>query len=94
VSRRTLPPAPAPRPPEEPGRNEDPRDGVRAAAEKFGVSSIMELVRLGSDATSETVRVAALREVLDRGFGRPPSATPKSGETQTIYLILDDGYDA
>ena len=54
---------------------------VRALAEKYGPKAIAELARLATKAKSEATRVAAIRELLDRAYGRPgqplkPAALP------------------
>jgi hypothetical protein len=51
---------------------------IRAAAQKHGSEMITELVRLATNATSEQARVAAIKEVLDRGYGK--TAQPLTGE--------------
>lgn len=53
---------------------------VKAIAQKFGPSAIKELAALaGLDgdevkATNEAARIAALKEVLDRAYGKPAQA--------------------
>jgi len=44
------------------------RDMARAHAHE----AIEELARLALKAKSETARIAAIRELLDRGYGKPP----------------------
>ena len=51
---------------------------------------LAELARLACNATSESVRVTAIKEILDRAHGRPSGA---SGEGGTLcYVLVDDGY--
>lgn len=47
---------------------------VRQYASTFTAEAIDGLVALGRTAESEQARVAAWREVLDRGCGKPPQA--------------------
>ena len=44
---------------------------VREAALKHGPGAVSELARLMTNAESESVRIAACREILDRAYGRP-----------------------
>jgi hypothetical protein len=73
--------------------HEAPEFDAGALARSHGPAAIAELLRLGIEATSEPVRLAALRELLERGFGRISAAAgSEKGET-LCYLMLDDGYD-
>ncbi|HVO01482.1 MAG TPA: hypothetical protein VMT54_04735 [Candidatus Cybelea sp.] len=45
------------------------------------------------EAESGSVRVAALRELLERGFGRPGRGAPGSDGQTVTYVIVDDGYE-
>lgn len=45
---------------------------IRLLAQKYGPDAVKELFRLATKATSEAARVAALRELLDRGYGKSP----------------------
>jgi hypothetical protein len=47
---------------------------LRALARAHAADAIEELARLAVKAKSETARVAAIRELLDRGFGKPAQA--------------------
>lgn len=55
---------------------------VRQYASKFTKEAVLALVHIGRDAEApHAARVAAWREVLDRGPGRPPQAvTGADGE--------------
>jgi hypothetical protein len=44
---------------------------VQELARQHAPSAIVELARLALKAKSETARIAAIRELLDRGYGRP-----------------------
>jgi hypothetical protein len=44
---------------------------LRESARAHAAEAIAELARLAVHAKSETARIAAIRELLDRGFGRP-----------------------
>ena len=75
-------------------REENGYDEVRALARRHGAAAIDGLLDLGTKANSEAVKLAALRELLDRGFGRVPAASGPGDSTTFCYLIVDDGYDA
>jgi hypothetical protein len=47
---------------------------LRALARVHAPDAIKELVRLAIKAKNETARVAAIRELLDRGYGKPAQA--------------------
>src|SRR4051812_201911 len=52
---------------------------------------IAELARLAVKARSETARIAASRELLDRGFGRARQSVEVSHpEVDIVQMILDD----
>lgn len=58
-------------------RNKSTAD-VKALARKYTEKAMAELGRLATEAQSEQARVAAIRELLDRGYGK--SAQPLTGE--------------
>src|SRR5215510_6679778 len=43
---------------------------IKELAQKYGPEAIAELARLATKAESEAPRVAAIKELLDRGYGR------------------------
>lgn len=52
---------------------------VRALAQKYTHAAMAELARLAASAESEAARVAAIKELLDRGYGRSMQPTELSG---------------
>lgn len=52
---------------------------IKALAMKHAPAAMEELARLATKAESEAARVAAIKELFDRGFGRPAQAV-KLGE--------------
>jgi hypothetical protein len=50
--------------------------GLRELARQHAPAVIKELARLATKAESEVVRVAAIRELLDRGYGKAGQLTP------------------
>jgi hypothetical protein len=51
---------------------------IRAIAQEHGQKAITELARLMTKSKSEMARIAAAKELLDRGFGK--STQPISGD--------------
>jgi hypothetical protein len=47
---------------------------VQELARQYAPTAIVELARLALKAKSETARIAAIRELLDRGYGRSRQA--------------------
>ena len=43
---------------------------IRALAQKYGDFAIKELARIAEKGENEATRVAALKELLDRGYGK------------------------
>jgi hypothetical protein len=46
---------------------------IKELAQKYGASAISELARLSFKAESEQTRVAAIKELLNRGYGQAPA---------------------
>ena len=63
---------------------------LRAQAREAGPGALHALQCLAHGADSESVQLAAIKELLDRGFGR---AAPGDQEGGVIaHLVIDDGY--
>lgn len=65
---------------------------VQKLARQHVPAAIAELARLAVKAKSETARIAACRELLDRGYGKSRQAldiAPDRG-ADPIQLLLDD----
>jgi hypothetical protein len=63
-------------------------------ARQHAPSAIAELARLAVKAKSETARIAATRELLDRGYGRPRKAMEVSAPADNPLQLLLDEIDA
>lgn len=48
--------------------------GIKALASQYGPDALETLVRIMNEGESEQARIAAAKELLDRGFGRPAQA--------------------
>jgi hypothetical protein len=64
---------------------------IRARLREAGAAAIEELLRLARGAQSESVQLSAIKELLDRGFGRAVAA-PGEGAGAAAHLLVDDGY--
>ncbi len=53
---------------------------IKAAAQEHGVAALKELVRIMKKGTSEAARIAACKEILDRGYGKAPQAIVGGGD--------------
>ncbi len=71
---------------------------IRALAQMNAPAAIEELVRLSTEAENETTRVAAIRELLDRGYGKAQAGIDlnvASGEPTLVEILTDLGkYEA
>lgn len=65
---------------------------LKTLTRSHGETAVTELARLAVDAESEAVRLAAIKELLDRGFGRAPTAQAENAGGITAYVTVDDGY--
>jgi hypothetical protein len=64
---------------------------VQELARQYGPTVIVELARLAVKAKSESARIAAIRELLDRGYGRTRQTMEVSIPAgDPIQLLLDD----
>jgi hypothetical protein len=67
---------------------------VRALAGKYGPDAIKELARLATQAESEAARVSAIKELLDRGYGKSVQAVehsgPEGGPVKHAHDISDE----
>jgi hypothetical protein len=66
---------------------------VQELARLHAPSIIVELARLALKAKSETARIAAIRELLDRGYGRTRQSvevsTPEGNPLQLLFEEID-----
>jgi hypothetical protein len=64
---------------------------IRALAQQHGPMAIRELVRLVQSAENEGTRVAAIKELLDRAYGKAPQPMDgdgRGGPIQTVVTIV------
>ena len=67
---------------------------VQELARQHAPAAIVELARLALKAKSETARIAPIRELLDRGYGRPRQAMEVSLPADNPLQLLLDEIDA
>ena len=63
---------------------------LRDLARAHAPAAIQELARLALKAKSETARIAAIRELLDRGFGKPTQFVAADNEPALKDLNLEE----
>jgi hypothetical protein len=63
---------------------------LRDLARAHAPAAIQELARLAMKAKSETARIAAIRELLDRGFGKPTQFVAADNEPALEDLNLGE----
>jgi hypothetical protein len=61
---------------------------VKALAQKHGPQAIAELARLASAAASEQARVAAIKELLDRAYGKSAPSPEEREDTKALVVQL------
>jgi hypothetical protein len=60
---------------------------VRNIAQEFGPVAVKELARLALHAESETARVAAIKELLDRAYGKSNLQVDITGKLSLEQLV-------
>ena len=64
---------------------------IRELAQNYAPEALVELARLAKEAVSESARIAAIREILDRAYGKSPQAVMLDGDlTVQAPEITDD----
>jgi len=62
---------------------------VKALAAQYGPDALETLVRIMNQGESEQARIAAAKELLDRGFGRPAQALELYKGRSEVRVIVD-----
>jgi hypothetical protein len=67
---------------------------VQELARQYAPTIIVELARLALRAKNETARIAAIRELLDRGYGKPRLAlevsAPEGDPLDPLRLLFEE----
>lgn len=61
---------------------------IKAVAQKHGKTAIQELVRLMKEAESESARVAAIKELLDRAYGKAAPSPEEREDTKSLIVQI------
>jgi hypothetical protein len=61
---------------------------IKELARQYSEEAVKELARLATNAESESARVAAIRELLDRGYGR--ATQPIGGDPDNPLTVMVD----
>ena len=65
---------------------------VRKLAQEYGQEAIEVLVTIMRTAESEAVKISAVKELLDRAYGKPqPAVEPRSEEHKVNVITLVAG---
>src|SRR5882762_744070 len=67
---------------------------VQELARQYAPAAVVELARLALKAKNETARIAAIRELLDRGYGRTRQSVEVSAPDGNPLQILFEEIDA
>lgn len=62
---------------------------IRALAQVHAEKAMVELARLATEAESEAARVAAIKELFDRGFGKPKQSLDIDARVTTPKTLND-----
>jgi len=65
---------------------------LKSLTRAHGEKAVAALAALATGAESESVKLAAIKELLDRGFGRAPVAPGETAGGVTAHVMVDDGY--
>ena len=82
------------RPGSRPSRRPKVLGEVQELARQYAPAAMVELARLALKAKSETARIAAIRELFDRGYGRPRQAMEISAPAGDPLQLLFEEIDA
>ncbi len=63
---------------------------VRELALRYAPAAISELARLARSAESEAVRVTAIKELLDRAYGKSRQAIVGDEDRPLVQLIIEE----
>jgi hypothetical protein len=63
---------------------------IKALAQSFGAEAITSLIEIARNSENDQARIAASRELLDRGYGKPLQGVevsgPNGGPLQVVRL--------
>lgn len=62
---------------------------VKAAAQKYTDEAMDELARIMRESESDAARVSAIKEIFDRGHGKPKQSLDVAGNLEVQYRIVE-----
>jgi hypothetical protein len=62
---------------------------IKALAQEHAAVAMKELARLAVKADSESARVAAIKELFDRGFGKPKQSLEVDGDLNVAIRRIE-----
>lgn len=62
---------------------------IKAIARKHGPAAIAECLRIMKNSDSDQARIAAAKEIMDRGYGKPPQAIIGDEDGPPVKTILE-----
>lgn len=66
---------------------------IKGLAQMHGAAAIERLAHIMTNGTSETVQIAAARELLDRGYGRPTQAIVGDPDGAPVAITVYTGVE-
>ena len=65
---------------------------VKALAQSYGPRAIREIAKIAKETKNEQTRLAAWRELLDRGYGKPlaTATVQETGKIEVIHRVIVD----
>jgi hypothetical protein len=70
-----------------PGGDAKAANAIRKAAQRYGKKAVEKLWSIATTAESDAAKIAALKEILDRGYGKESRTLPTDTEQAVIRRI-------
>lgn len=71
----------------QPGGEVKAASAIRKAAQRYGRKAVEKLWLIATTAESDAAKIAALKEILDRGYGKESRTLPTDTEQAVIRRI-------
>lgn len=66
---------------------------IKALAQEYAPAALKELARIATKGKSEAARVSAIKELLDRGFGKSPQVIAGDKDNPLQLVITSEESD-